>query len=353
MKLLIATSDFNSSQHGISTITQLYLKYISKDHEIDIYSSRKSFSDLYKVFNYAKDTKVEFCDYDYILLIAWHHPAALDVFNRADLSRVLYFSHCVSFSNLDYPLVFRLFRKNDFTKKFFASNLKEVKYFVHLENFSDHRRFEDVTFRKIDFVLRNPSRFELNYNEEPITNTNLDELQFNILVINNLNFWKNHLGTIFLFLVLKITSQNRFHLKFLHSSPKSKIENIINLCVRFSKIVLNSVQIKDADSNEIAMAYRNCDMVFSYSLTECQPLVLVDGIFFGKPFLANNAGCISCMKGGMVFSNFLDAYKILNKLTKHQLNEHSIISRKYYIEKHSLKKFEQVFSSIFSTLFSQ
>jgi hypothetical protein len=91
-------------------------------------------------------------------------------------------------------------------------------------------------------------------------------------------------------------------------------------------------------------------MVFSYSLTECQPLVLVDSIFFGKPFLANNAGCISCMKGGMVFSSFFEAYKILNRLTKQILNEHSVISRKYYIEKHSVNNFEQVFSSIFSTL---
>jgi glycosyltransferase involved in cell wall biosynthesis len=68
----------------------------------------------------------------------------------------------------------------------------------------------------------------------------------------------------------------------------------------------------------LAAEYEDAVLFLSGSHTECQPLVLLDAIAAGVPFIARATGCIDSMQGGVVISSELQmAYQLDYLLTDH------------------------------------
>ena len=57
---------------------------------------------------------------------------------------------------------------------------------------------------------------------------------------------------------------------------------------------------------ELMGLYKRADVFLAASRTECQPLVLLDAMAAGVPFLSTDVGCVRSLPGGMVASNVAD-----------------------------------------------
>ena len=57
--------------------------------------------------------------------------------------------------------------------------------------------------------------------------------------------------------------------------------------------------LEKQDREHIRAAYQAADLIMLTSKGECQPLVILDAMACGKPFLSTNVGCISELPGGL------------------------------------------------------
>ncbi|WP_428658802.1 glycosyltransferase family 4 protein [Runella sp.] len=71
---------------------------------------------------------------------------------------------------------------------------------------------------------------------------------------------------------------------------------------------------------EIQAAYDAADVFVSATYTEVQPLVLLDAMAVGVPFLCRDVGAVSELEGGLCFTNQMEFMKKLQWLLNHPLN---------------------------------
>lgn len=65
---------------------------------------------------------------------------------------------------------------------------------------------------------------------------------------------------------------------------------------------------------ELLGEYRKAKILISGSHTECQPLVLLDAMATGTPFVARSCGCIPSLRGGIVIGNEKEAARAINRI---------------------------------------
>ncbi len=66
--------------------------------------------------------------------------------------------------------------------------------------------------------------------------------------------------------------------------------------------------------SDIANLYKESHLVISTSKTECQPLVILQAMCNGIPFISSDVGCVSALPGGFVYSSQNDLIHLLDKL---------------------------------------
>ena len=54
---------------------------------------------------------------------------------------------------------------------------------------------------------------------------------------------------------------------------------------------------------EIVSAFRYCDVFVLSAKSETQPIVILEAMACGKPFISTNTGCVTEFKGGLVVNN--------------------------------------------------
>ncbi len=69
-------------------------------------------------------------------------------------------------------------------------------------------------------------------------------------------------------------------------------------------------------------AIKTADLLVSTSKTECQPLVILEAMAFGVPFVSTNVGCVDELRGGLVASSFADLVDGLAKLVSDRTLRH-------------------------------
>ena len=61
--------------------------------------------------------------------------------------------------------------------------------------------------------------------------------------------------------------------------------------------------IQELPRDQVISAIRSCDVAILSSVSECQPLSLLEAMACGKPFISTNVGCVSEFEGGFVVRN--------------------------------------------------
>jgi glycosyltransferase involved in cell wall biosynthesis len=61
--------------------------------------------------------------------------------------------------------------------------------------------------------------------------------------------------------------------------------------------------LTDPTPSELMGLYRRADVFLAASKTECQPLVLLDAMAAGVPFVSTDVGCVRSLSGGLVAHN--------------------------------------------------
>jgi glycosyltransferase involved in cell wall biosynthesis len=71
---------------------------------------------------------------------------------------------------------------------------------------------------------------------------------------------------------------------------------------------------QETEKSELLDEYRCARILISGSHTECQPLVLLDAMATGTPFVARSCGCIPSLSGGIVVRSEKDAAQAINRI---------------------------------------
>jgi glycosyltransferase involved in cell wall biosynthesis len=93
-----------------------------------------------------------------------------------------------------------------------------------------------------------------------------------------------------------------------------------NKCFKFAdSLKLKNVFFFNDKECTISNELSECLLLLSTSITEVLPLVILESIASGTPFLARNVGLIPEIKGGLVCENDLDFFKKFNSIVSNSL----------------------------------
>ena len=214
---------------------------------------------------------------------------------------------------------------------FYITKKIDILFTLKKKDF-DLRHLDSIFFltfnkKKIIKKFNNISRFE----ESKKTSLNQNNKPY-FLCIGYLNDIKNQKQ------VLDIAKKNddlNFRLIYstYNSSYLSKLKEIK------TKYQINNVEFINADKTNIKEEIKNCVAIINTSITEVQPLSIIEGISLGKMFLSNNIKNLMHLKCGIVnknFEQFIFNLKSLNE-NKDFKKEIDASTRDYYHQYFSSK----------------
>lgn len=110
--------------------------------------------------------------------------------------------------------------------------------------------------------------------------------------------------------------------------------------------------LSNLSQEAIREAYCAADFFVCPSLTEAQPLVILDAMASGTPFLSMDVGCIAELPGGMVARNESELVKFMQFLARDEEARKRLgaIGRKACIEKYNWEKVAREYDRIFEHL---
>jgi glycosyltransferase involved in cell wall biosynthesis len=106
--------------------------------------------------------------------------------------------------------------------------------------------------------------------------------------------------------------KNRIPLKIFGQKFNSYTDKLRSLSASIG-IDENMVSFHDGVSENLLLeAYLEASLFIGGSITECQPLVLLDAMATGLPFIARSTGCIPFMGGGVVVNSEFECAQSMN-----------------------------------------
>jgi len=291
-EVILITSKYN----GIPVLKDYGLKGLIL-HQVDVSGSGLFWNRVRGSLDLIAEF-IESSNPDFIFVEGWYNWAVLILLKIRVRSKIILFSHgsadnqIYSFSSfvrrIGYIYYDFIYKNNLFSR---------LDALILLSNFRDNRRFMDLDyskkFRLKTFVLPNFNN-QMLYSS-PINYSKRITDGFRVALIGEICPNKNQL------FILKILPYLVEKIKFDLFFPK---EN------RYSKkisdsILNNSLQDRiflheGLNRNDINIYYKNnIDLLLIISRTEAQPIVLIDSLSHGIPFLATNVGCVSTFNGGI------------------------------------------------------
>lgn len=88
--------------------------------------------------------------------------------------------------------------------------------------------------------------------------------------------------------------------------------------------------------NELSSITDDSNLIVTTSKTEAQPLIIIDALALGVPFISTNVGCLSSMEGGIV-CDIKEMHNIIDNILTHE-EEYAKLSKKaidYFKKEHS------------------
>ncbi len=331
MKILIVSFTFPPEANGVSHVAYAHAKgFLSKGHKIAVATSHNPNRDLAQLkkegidvfqFNvkgsgnirvgYSGDITAyqEFIinfDADIILFHCWQSWAtdlAIPVFPFTKAKKVL-ISHGVSANSLLSPrYIFNWLCWRPYVWKM-PRMLRSFDHVVFLTDRQDKDRFYDfflakkIKFEKYSIIPNGTYEINgevlLNFREKfKIATKRM------FLCVSNYEARKNQKMVLEAFSKSKIedatlvfigSEKNKYSMEIEKISKKLHIEEQV--------LLLEKLQKDDIDS-----AYFSADLFLFASLWEAQPLVILDAMRAGVPFISTDVGCVSDFPGGFTVKN--------------------------------------------------
>ena len=244
-------------------------------------------------------------DFDLIIMNAWQTwstDICFKYLNEIPGKKVLY-SHCVStnafFSEQPFKSLLRylLWRPYFFKIK---SILKKLDVFICLASEGADSRFDDVKMAyKLEiplYIIPNTASNNTSYNDPlPIESRN------QIISVGSYDWQKGHgfvLRTYALSIAKNVIPLKIFGQEFTPYTIKLK-EEAVKLGIEDDFLSfyegVAGVDLLKEYSKSLAFIYG--------SRTECQPLVILDAMASGTPFISRSTGCIDSLPGGIAVIN--------------------------------------------------
>lgn len=251
-----------------------------------------------------------------ILAHCWQAWSTDWIFENLDEIKkpVILFTHGTSVNSCSGLLgVLRFLRWREYAWRTIPHVLQRAAGVFVLENYADQDRFFDIFIAKkigIDVrVVPNGCAPELLSSHAKLHSDDDEKI---ILCVAQYTPEKNPAAVLDAFVAL-----NDLHAKLVicgssatpyFSSMRRRVEKLpSNISGRISlEIAL--------PRNSLLDLYKRASVVVSTSITECQPLVLLDAMGAGVPFISTRVGCVDSLPGGMIVNTSHDLRVALAKL---------------------------------------
>lgn len=250
---------------------------------------------------------------------AWTTDLVMDLSVPRGAKRVLV-SHGVSANSrygwpkaIPYWLGWR-----QYVKKSIPRYLQTADKIVLLSRTSDSDRFYDAMLaKKLKIqhiaIIPNGADIPLHNTGERFRNENNIGAGLMLLSVGQFNWMKNERNIAKAVLKSGIRDAT---LVLLGPKKNEYVQSIQRLWHRHDTSLrgLRLVVREYAGREQVASAYDAADIFLSASRTECQPLVLLDAMASGTPFISTNVGCVREFPGGVVVRSTSQMARVLSDL---------------------------------------
>lgn len=261
--------------------------------------------------------------YDFLIFNAWQiwsTDIALDILQSIPGKKILY-SHGIStnvfFKNDLIASIIRyvLWRPYWWNIKKIMKNLDGV---IFLSEKGADSRFDDIKIAKkigIKYsVIPNPIHYK-SYNFLLGNKAAVSSMR-SIISVGSYFWTKGHDFVIKAYAGSKF--KNKIPLKIFGQKFNAHTDKLRSLSTSLG-VDENMVSFHEGISGNLLLtAYLEASLFISGSITECQPLVLLDAMATGLPFIARSTGCIPFMEGGVVVNSEFECAEMINYLLENQ-----------------------------------
>ena len=247
---------------------------------------------------------------DVVLIEAWQTAltdTSIEVANELGLP-VLMVSHGISIYPFSHDIL-QLFRSMAWLPyRFFKLPrlIKKITVITALDLLSESNRFFDRELaKKMNLPLVSLKNAPINWSDQFISK---DRRKWQILVVGYFSMVKNQLAAIELIRTLSPD----LTLCFVGERTGSYFKKCQQAVYTFG--LDNRVKFLQDDECDLGIEIASSLLIYSPSITEALPMVLIEAMASGTPFVANSVGAVPSLKGGIpasTQSSQLDAVKLL------------------------------------------
>jgi glycosyltransferase involved in cell wall biosynthesis len=258
-------------------------------------------------------------DFDVIVLHAWQNWATdLALSNIQQIKGKKYlFSHCIS-TNLIFKhqpvrswiryLAWRPYRWG------LSNKLKNLDGVIFLADNGQDSRFDDLRIAEKNKIKKLIIPNSLSDEARHILDTKVETLnkRDQLIAVGSYEWQKGFDDVLRAY--AGSTAKNKIPLKLF---GQRRTSFTLKLEVLSKKLGVDSkflTFVEGVSKGELLAEYLKSKLFLSGSLTECQPLVLLDANATGTPFVARGTGCIESMPGGLSFRTLSEAIAKIDEL---------------------------------------
>lgn len=161
-----------------------------------------------------------------------------------------------------------------------------LSFYQDKKRFRDHRYFK--RYRVATFLVPNMSAFQLKSSTPRLNRGN------SIAIVGEMSGNKNQVAA----LTACLAAESTRRVKFIYPIENEYSKQVKRGAASARSIAIEYVIGKPREQLQVEMD--DVDLILLTSGTEAQPLVLIDGLALGIPFVSTQVGCVPAMRGGQV-----------------------------------------------------
>ena len=192
--------------------------------------------------------------------------------------------------------------------------MKKLNGLIFVADQGCDSRFDDLRLAQklgVSYVII-PNAFSRLCNQEENDSNIVPLKRHQLIAVGSYDWFKGHDFSLRAYALSE--AKNRIPLKIFGSRFTAYTDELRSLA---SNLGLDGKLVtfhQETEKSELLDEYRCARILISGSHTECQPLILLDAMATGTPFVARSCGCIPSLRGGIVVSSEKYAAQAINRI---------------------------------------